>query len=704
MPGSHDNSSTSAEGLFATPLNRLTFRYLVLAVRFLLVGSVVLLIAQLALLPDQPQRMAGPAILALLAVWILRLIARDRIALAFRVLVIGCWLTLAMAATLNGGFRSSAVMAFPVLVIMSGWMIGPRITILLAVLTVVMSGAWVLLEKAGLISLPPNPPTLWAWIVLTTLLAAGTCLGFMVTRRHADRYQSATQQSQELAERLEALRRLQAVLAESEAHHRALYEGIPSLYFTVDEMARVVSANPAGARQLGYTREELIGRDAHELVAPEWREFLDEELDACRRVPGEVRRAELRQLRRDGTEFWVAQSAWTMSGTRVVHLLCDDISARKQVESELRESEERAAKMFRASPVAISLARLEDGCYLDVNAAYVRHFGWARHELIGRSSVELGLWPNRAERDRWRAALYACGTTRDFQVRLFTRSGEPRDVLLSAERMELADGEYVLALLHDITERKRAEDEVRRLNAELEARVSERTAELLAANRELESFSYSVSHDLRSPLRAIDGFSQILMEDYGGQLDEAGRGHLGRVRRAAQRLGALIDDLLDLSLVTRREMRREPVDLSLMAREILEELSRNDPSREFAVSVQPGCTARGDPQLVRVLLENLLGNAWKYTSRCPMTRIEFGAQGDAGKMIFHVRDNGAGFDMAHADRLFLPFQRLHRADEFSGSGIGLASAARIVRRHGGEIRAEAAVGQGAVFRFTLPDR
>ncbi|MBS1136696.1 MAG: hypothetical protein H6R11_650, partial [Proteobacteria bacterium] len=204
-----------------------------------------------------------------------------------------------------------------------------------------------------------------------------------------------------------------------------------------------------------------------------------------------------------------------------------------------------------------------------------------------------------------------------------------------------------------------------------------------------------------APLRGIDGFSQILLDDYGDKLDEQGRDYLGRVRRAAQRLGALIDDLLELSRVARHEMTRNTVDLGGIAREVLDELQKSEPERRVDVRIHPTCPAVGDPQLLRVVLENLLGNAWKYTRKMDDACVEFGCQDQNGDCVFYVRDNGAGFDMTFADRLFSPFQRLHTSDEFEGSGIGLASVARVVRRHGGLVWAESAVGDGATFSFTL---
>ncbi|MEW6613764.1 MAG: ATP-binding protein, partial [Pseudomonadota bacterium] len=239
------------------------------------------------------------------------------------------------------------------------------------------------------------------------------------------------------------------------------------------------------------------------------------------------------------------------------------------------------------------------------------------------------------------------------------------------------------------------------LNEELERRVLERTAELTAANRELEAFSYSVSHDLRAPLRAIDGFSQALLEDYGEALDMAGREHLARVRRASQRMAELIDDLLNLSRITRSEMHRRSVNLSELAGQAAEHLRATQPQRPVTVVIVPDVIAHGDARLLQIALENLLGNAWKFTRKQADARIEFGMREQDGQPVYFVRDNGAGFDMAYADKLFGAFQRLHSPGEFEGHGIGLATVARIIARHGGRIWAEGAVGRGATFYFTL---
>ncbi|MBF0102591.1 MAG: hypothetical protein HQK77_16950 [Desulfobacterales bacterium] len=248
---------------------------------------------------------------------------------------------------------------------------------------------------------------------------------------------------------------------------------------------------------------------------------------------------------------------------------------------------------------------------------------------------------------------------------------------------------------------RKSEQVIRELNKDLEQRVKDRTYELEAANKELEAFSYSVSHDLRAPLRALDGFSQALTEDYYDKLDDEGRDFLQRIRLASQKMGGLIDDLLKLSRVTRDEMKRDKVNLSAMVVEILEILRTREPDRNVKTSVQGQLTVYGDPFLIRIMLDNLLGNAWKYSSKVAEARIYFGSENTTGVQHFYIKDNGAGFNMIYVEKLFKAFNRLHTPDQFDGTGIGLAIVQRVINRHGGRIWAEAKEGEGAIFRFIL---
>jgi PAS domain S-box-containing protein len=341
------------------------------------------------------------------------------------------------------------------------------------------------------------------------------------------------------------------------------------------------------------------------------------------------------------------------------------------------------------------------GRILLVNTQTEQLSGYMRHELIGQL-VEV-LVPERYGEIhiQHRSEYMATPRTRSMGVGLDLylrrKDGSELPVEISLSPIQTPEQILVFASIRDVTTRKQSEAKIKRLNDELQHHVEQ----LLEANREMESFSYSVSHDLRAPLRSMDGFSKVLMERYADQMDERGRNYLSRVRAAAQKMGRLIDDMLSLSRIGRTQMRWDQVDLSEMATAIVEELRQREPERQVVVTITPNMKVSGDPALLQIVFTNLIGNAWKFTGKREEAHIDVGLKEERGERIYFVRDNGAGFDMAFVDKLFTSFQRLHTEEDYSGTGIGLAIVKRIILRHEGRIWAEGAVDQGATFYFTL---
>jgi PAS domain S-box-containing protein len=384
-------------------------------------------------------------------------------------------------------------------------------------------------------------------------------------------------------------------------------------------------------------------------------------------------------------------------------------AARQQAEAALRETQERYQRLVGQLPVGIVVTDAA-GQVISANPAALAMLGSPSEEATCHFNV-LTL-PNL--RDTGISDAYARvlrGGAAEQLEGWYTSFWGKRS-LLCFEVVPLRDAaggvNGAITIIQDMTERARAEaalrksqDDLQALNRELEQRVAERTVQLQAANRELQAFGYSVSHDLMAPLRAIDGFVRMVLEDDAAALSDTSRAHLERVVAGAGRMATLIGHLLELSRVTRAELHRGRVDLSALAHAVAAELRHADPGRCVAFSIAPGVGADADPLLARVVLENLLGNAWKYTSRRPAAHIEFGVVSGTAPPVYVVRDDGAGFDMAHADRLFVAFHRLHDGEEFGGTGVGLATTQRIIERHGGRIWAESAVGQGAAFFFTF---
>ena len=372
-----------------------------------------------------------------------------------------------------------------------------------------------------------------------------------------------------------------------------------------------------------------------------------------------------------------------------------ELAERRAVEQALGRSEELFETFFRGNPTPQTITRVDDGVVIDVNEAYLRLFERRRDELVGRTGAAVWCAPERRTAFIEEVARHGC--VADRRLRFRRGDGSEFDAIISSEALEWRGARHLFSTITDVSAEAAAK-------LELEARVRERTALLEVSNRELEAFSYAVSHDLRAPLRAIDGFVGILEENLRDRLTADDWDMMRRVSANCTRMDSLISDLLDLSRIGRMEVQREQVDLSALGSTICAQLQIDQPDRQVRMHIAPGLAASGDPALVRIVLENLLGNAWKFTGRTADAAIEFAREaGPAGEPVFLVRDNGAGFDMRYAGKLFTAFQRMHRQDEFEGSGIGLVTVQRIVARHGGRVWAEGRIGGGATFRFTLDD-
>ena len=413
----------------------------------------------------------------------------------------------------------------------------------------------------------------------------------------------------------------------------------------------------------------------------------------------------LRYRRLDGESINAEATAVRMrfDGRSAVLYVLRDVARWLSAEQVLRES--RA--MYRDVVESVNEILFQtdsDGRVTFLNRAWRHTTGFDGRLSIGQSLLDFV-----ADEDRSRVEQHLRGIREgydeiaQFEFRLRTHSDGPRWVEATIRPLRDTYDHVVgsSGTLDDITTRKEAEQSQRDLNRELEARVRVRTAELEASNRELEAFSYSVSHDLRAPLRAIDGFAQIVAEDYAPRLDETGREYLQRIRVATQKMARLIDDLIDLARLTRQAMKREQVNLSQIVEQILTELRQEDPERRVEIHVEPNLVAAADRALIRVALENLLRNAWKFTSRREVAQIRFHAEMRDRQIVYCVTDNGAGFDMNFSSKLFLPFHRLHGISEFAGTGIGLATVQRVIQRHEGRVWAQSVPDQGASFFFTL---
>jgi PAS domain S-box-containing protein len=478
----------------------------------------------------------------------------------------------------------------------------------------------------------------------------------------------------------------------------------------LDEHAIVAITNPQGkityvndkfCNISKFSRKQLLGQD-HRVInsGHHSKDFIRNLWTTIAR--GQVWHGEIKNRAKDGSFYWVDTTIVPFldehGKPRQYVAIRADITARK--EAELAST--RLAAIVEYSDDSI-ISKDLNSVIMSWNKGAEQTFGYTADEMIGTSIMRLIPDGRKAEENYIMGKIKNGESVKHFETLRQTKDGRLIDVSITVSSIKDAAGKIigVSKVARDITERKQAEAKIRELNTELEQRVIERTAQLEAANRELEAFSYSVSHDLRAPLRAVNGFAGIVLEDFSPQLPEEGRRYLERIRAGGQQMGELIDDLLAFSRLSRQPVNRQPVDTVHLVQNTLDELKPQQNGRQIELRIGKLPACHGDPALLKQVWINLISNAIKYTRGHEPAIIEIGCECENDEPIFFVRDNGAGFDMQYANKLFGVFQRLHRADEFEGTGVGLAIVQRIIHRHGGRVWAQAEVNRGATFHFTL---
>lgn len=521
-----------------------------------------------------------------------------------------------------------------------------------------------------------------------------------------------------------------SLFQDSELSYRALVQTVTDPIISFEQDGKIIQWNSAAEAVFGYRQSKAVGSSLFDLVIGESHiETFRKEINNLSTIDDSLKVGkplEISGKTNDGgvipldvsTSAMKARDQWLFIGVfrditerknaeAAIRKLNDDLEKRVEERTqELWESEATFRAVAELSPMAIYSSSGSDQKGVYANDAFYKIFGFSMEDVPTVGHWWIKAFPDEKYRqqliDQWTYNIEQANNdnadVEGLECVCTCKDGSEKIIVWVGK----AIGDKFWVFGYDFTERKKAEEEIKKLNVELEQRVIDRTVQLQAANKELEAFSYSVSHDLRAPLRSIDGFSQALLEGYQEKLDDTGKGYLERVRKATQRMGLLIDDMLKLSRVANSEFKRRNVNMSDMVQTIAAEYQKSNPNKVFDLTVQERIMVQGDYDLVKIAMVNLMNNAWKFTGKEEHPRIAFGATVVDGEPACFIRDNGAGFDMVYASKLFGAFQRLHTVDEFPGTGIGLATVQRIIHRHGGRVWAEGEQGKGATFYFTAP--
>jgi PAS domain S-box-containing protein len=484
----------------------------------------------------------------------------------------------------------------------------------------------------------------------------------------------------------------------SEVRYRALFEYAADGIVIANPESYYIDANASACRMLGYTRGELVGLHAKDIVTQTEVAHIETALEMIKAKSAYHREWQFR--RKDGSVFLADVMATMMPDGNLLGMV-RDVTERRRTETAFAASELRYRRLFETAKDGILILDAETGMVVDVNPFLITTLGFSHEEFLSKAIWELGffkdIWANAEKFAELKDKEYV----RYEHLPLETSTGQRIEVEF-VSNVYLVEGKKVIQCnVRDVTARREAEESLCQLNANLEQRVIQRTAQLEAANKDLESFSYSVSHDLRAPLRAISGFSRIVLEDHSAEMDADGLRYLQLVEKSALQMGQLIDDLLTFSRTGRQALNVQPVITADVVNAALDDLKTMQENRRVNISVGDLADCEADPSLLRQVWLNLLSNALKYTRNCDPAVITIASRREGEMDVFFVRDNGAGFDMKYADKLFGVFQRLHLADDYEGTGVGLALVQRIVQRHGGRVWAEAKLNLGATFHFTL---